>query len=267
MNILKFAKRLKSENYDFALVPHRSIRSAFIIWCANIPVRIGFNKSSGSFLFTDKIKYDNNVHEIERNLSLLTKFSTEIFNELPAIYPDNSDKLKVVQLLDGWQINNSNKIIGIAPGSIWPTKCWPENKFIELIQKLPNDYKVVLIGSKDDKKLCLRIEGKFDKNVYSTAGLLKLRQSAELIGRCRLIICNDSAPTHIAVAMKTKVITIFGPTIPAFGFYPIGQDDVAIEHKNLYCRPCGIHGGHKCPEKHFRCMKEISADLVLKEIL
>ena len=80
--------------------------------------------------------------------------------------------------------------------------------------------------------------------------------SAELLRRADLLICNDSAPAHIAAAVGTPVIAIFGPTVPRFGFSPYGDRHTVIE-ENLTCRPCGNHGGKRCREGHFLCMKEI----------
>ena len=91
-------------------------------------------------------------------------------------------------------------------------------------------------------------------------------QSAEILRRCSLLVCNDSAPLHLAVAMKTPVVSIFGATVPRFGFYPYGENDIVIEDVNLACRPCSIHGGDKCPLETFDCMKNISAGMVFEKV-
>ena len=71
---------------------------------------------------------------------------------------------------------------------------------------------------------------------------------------------------HLAVAMQTQVVAIFGATVPEFGFAPYGRHDVVVETKGLSCRPCSIHGGDKCPISTFDCMKRISADNVYGSI-
>ena len=71
---------------------------------------------------------------------------------------------------------------------------------------------------------------------------------------------------HIAVAMRTPVVAIFGSTIPEFGFYPYGEKDKIVQVENLYCRPCGIHGRKKCPEGHFKCMKLIETEKVYSAV-
>jgi heptosyltransferase-2 len=86
--------------------------------------------------------------------------------------------------------------------------------------------------------------------------------SAELIGRCAVIVTNDSSPLHLASAMGTPTVAIFGPTVPDFGFGPLAPSSVAVGHETLSCRPCHRHGPRRCPLGHFRCMRELTADVV-----
>ncbi len=266
--LFNFAAKLRKQSFDIALVPHRSLRSALLVYLAGIPRRIGFNQSAGFYLLTERVKYKQYIHESERNLHLLKAIRSEYSpaKVLPVISPDNED----IGIVSEWLYTNfkkeQNNIIALAPGSVWPTKRWPAEYWGTLADFLiEKKYQVVLIGGKKDEYL-LDLIGSMMKNrgIKSAFGLFSLRQSAELIRRCRLLISNDSAPTHMGVAVKTPVLTIFGPTIPAFGFYPYGRFDRIAEKRDLNCRPCSIHGGNKCPRKHFRCMLELKPDLVFK---
>ena len=98
------------------------------------------------------------------------------------------------------------------------------------------------------------------------AGRLTLLQSAELLRRCRVVVSNDSAPVHLAGGVGAPVIAIFGATSPAFGFAPRGPRDVVVETHGLPCRPCAIHGGDRCPERHFACMEKIHPFQVLEQV-
>ena len=90
---------------------------------------------------------------------------------------------------------------------------------------------------------------------------------AELTKRASLVVSNDSAPIHITSAFpNTRILGIFGPTVREFGFFPWSKNSKVFEINGLYCRPCAIHGGNSCPEKHFRCMREITPDLIENEI-
>jgi len=262
-------RRLRRANYDLAIVPHRSLRSALIVFSAGIRQRIGFDRSAGAFFFTDRVRYNRDAHEVVRNLSLLGLSDSEIKNYSPRIYPDASDKASVDLFLEKIALSGKSTLVAIAPGSVWPTKRWTEDGFTDVIHKLTATdslSRVVLIGGKEDSDVCQHLADKFPDRVINTAGQFTLRQSADLISRCRALLCNDSGPMHLGVAVGVPVIAIFGPTVPSFGFAPYGDGHVVVEHKGLYCRPCHIHGPKKCPEKHFRCMKEISGEDVFRAL-
>ena len=126
---------------------------------------------------------------------------------------------------------------------------------------------VVLTGGSQDIEVCRTVADGLPDYVHLAAGKLNPLESAALIRKSSLMVANDSAAGHLAAAVGTRVLSIFGPTVPAFGFAPYGENNLVIEHPDLYCRPCRIHGSKKCPEKHFRCMLEIKPETVLKDIL
>jgi heptosyltransferase-2 len=270
--MIGLGKRLKGQSFDLALVPHRSIRSALIVWLARIPRRVGFSNSAGKFFFTDLVPYVRKSHESSRNLSLLAPLGIRSFDrELPALYPSEKDVERIDDLLgrrDAVSRFNADRAIGIAPGSVWNTKRWPKEHFIALGRMLlAEGFSLALIGGTDDRQLCFEIESSLESGqVLNAAGSLTLLQSAELIRRCKAIVSNDSAPTHMAVAMRTPVVAIYGATVPEFGFAPQGEHDVVLETQGLSCRPCSIHGGEACPIKTFVCMRNISADMVFEKI-
>lgn len=99
------------------------------------------------------------------------------------------------------------------------------------------------------------------------AGELTLRQSAELLRTCALLVTNDSAPMHLAGAVGTTTFAIFGATVPAFGFGPLGPADRSFGVEGLSCRPCAIHGGNRCPIGTFDCMERLAPDTILQAAL
>jgi heptosyltransferase-2 len=265
--LLRLAKHLQSRSYDLALVPHRSIRSAALALLAGIPRRIGFNKSAGRLLLTATAPYRKELHEIDRNLTLLQALSVgPVQRELPRLYPSESDQKKVDRLLIELEVGNPEKLVAMAPGTIWNTKRWPKERFASLAVNFDESgLEVVLIGGTEDRGICNEIRTLSKSSlVHDASGALTLLQSAELIRRCRLLVSNDSAPMHLATAVGTPVVAIFGATVPAFGFGPTGPFDVVVEIQGLKCRPCSIHGGEKCPIKTFDCMFDISNNRVFR---
>lgn len=265
----RIRKGIAAQHYDLAIVPHRSIRSALLASTSGIPVRIGFDRSAGRFLFSDIVRYRADAHEIERNLSLLTALGVENTERiLPSLYPGEEDRSTIERLIEYNDLNRNRDLIAIAPGTIWNTKRWLTERFAELARRMSEEGgSVVLVGSQSDRVLCEEIStlAKTD-HILNTAGTLSLLQSVELIRRCRIIISNDSAPMHMAVAVRTPVVAIFGATVPAFGFAPYGDHDVVIETLGLHCRPCSVHGGHTCPITTFDCMRNIDVERVLTEV-
>jgi heptosyltransferase-2 len=261
----KMAAKLKQERYDLALVPHRSLRSALLVWLAKIPQRLGFDRSAGAWLFTTRVPY-RQKHEVGRNLDLLRALNGAVHTPAPKINWEEADTQIVVSFFDD---NIKGKwFCALAPGSVWPTKRWPAERFAELARRLivETGAQIYLIGGPSDAELCVGLAREVGEACTNTAGKLTLRQSAALLDRCQILVSNDSAPTHLGVATRCKVIAIFGPTVPVFGFAPFGAGHGVIE-KNLSCRPCSSHGGKRCPLGTHACMLEISVDEVFSRVL
>ncbi len=268
--IKRIINRIKYLRYDIIISPHRSLRSSFISYKSKAEKRISFDNSSFKFFYTDLVNYEKDKHEIIRNLSLLKPLGIERNHIIkPELFPDEEDRKTVDLLLKILKVDIEKKFITVAPGSEWLTKRFPEYKYINLLKLLSErDIQIVLIGSKKDNELCsFIVDNCGSTNIKNAAGKLTLLQSAVMIGKSSLIITNDSAPLHIANAMNTRVFAIFGATIPEFGFYPIGDNDLIFETKGLKCRPCGIHGGNKCPIKTLECMTQISESEIAEHVI
>ncbi len=261
--LFKLIKYVKDENFDIAIIPHRYLKSSLIAFGAKIKTRIGYSNSEGKFLLTEKIGYQKSKHEVQRLLSLVGKDNINIKNTKLELYPGKKEITKINKI---WKSNNLDKykVIVIAPGSKWFTKMWPIEYYNELIEKLSLDLnnKIILVGGNDEKYLKIS-ENEKTLNLIGETSLLEL---AELLKRSDLLIGNDSSPLHIASAFDTEIIAIFGATTKSLGFYPWSQNAIVLENKGLECRPCGLHGGDSCPEKHFKCMLEIKPDKVLELI-
>jgi heptosyltransferase-2 len=272
--LMRMASRVRAAGIDAALIPHRSIRSALLCRLAGIPMRIGFDTSAGRFLLTQSVRYVAADHEIQRNLALAIPLGVPSPGlRFPRLYPSEADGLAVNgfmrQCFGGDSVVHTPPCIAVAPGSVWNTKRWPESKFTSLIRYLLDErWHVVLVGGAADRELCSRLSAASrDPRLADASGRFSLLESADLIGRCAALVSNDSAPVHLAVAMRIPVVAIFGPTLPSFGFAPIGPGDRVVDTAGLWCRPCSIHGGRRCPTGTFDCMNQISAGRVRNEIL
>jgi heptosyltransferase-2 len=199
---------------------------------------------------------------VERNLSLLAAISDGVdLNRSPRLYPSEADREAATAVA---KIHGDAPCVCIAPGSVWATKRWTAAGFAELAADLGRDYLVVLIGGFADRVLCeeVRIRSGVSSCVNS-AGRLSLTASAALIGMSALLVSNDSAPVHMASAMGTPVVAIFGATTPELGFAPFGVPGGIVQLEGLDCRPCGAHGGRHCPIGTFECMRELASSSVI----
>jgi heptosyltransferase-2 len=158
--------------------------------------------------------------------------------------------------------------VALAPGSIWGSKRWPG--YAELGAALAGrGVAVVAVGSAADAALGDAIVAAVRRvggHAASTCGRLTLRASAALIGRAAALVTNDSAPLHVAQAVGTPTVAIFGPTVPSFGFGPRGPRDRAIGVDGLACRPCHRHGPPACPLGHHLCMQSLRVADALRAI-
>jgi len=191
----------------------------------------------------------------------------------PRLHPAAGDVRVVDALLNDFHAQHGpigrQPMVALAPGSVWFTKRWPEEHFLAVARALVHDgVQVVLVGGADDAGLCSRIAGECGEGaaVLNAAGRLSVLQSADLLRRCALLVTNDSAPMHLAGAVGTPVFALFGATVPSFGFGPLGPRDRVFELQGLACRPCGIHGGQKCPIGTFVCMRDLKPESVLSSL-
>jgi heptosyltransferase II len=271
--IFRIAAQIKNAGYDLAVIPHRSLRSALVGFLSRVPVRIGFENGNWSWLMTHTVRYPKDKHEIDRNLALLQPLGIKpAGDEAPHLYPSDEDKKIVDRFLFLYESASTTlkqqPLVALAPGSVWNTKRWIREHFINVGRALTKEgVFVVLLGGKEDTELCDRIANFISgPKVLNATGRLTLLQSAELIRRCSVLVTNDSAPMHLAAGVGTPVVAVFGPTVPAFGFAPRGTRDVVVGVEGLTCRPCSIHGGEKCPIETFVCMKNLKPETVLEKV-
>jgi len=260
--ILKIIKEIWGQRYDAAISVQGSWTSSLMLLLGGIRLRIGFDNQR---FMTHIVPLERNLHATLRHLKLLTPLIDRQFNSHTELFWPESCEEKVQSLVAnvlGIERKKYHKLVGMAPGSIWPTKRWPTEYFSRLPELLNcSTCRFILIGGSDDRYLCEKIAESANTHIFNYAGELSLLESAALISKLDLLISNDSACMHMANAVKTDVFAFFGPTVRDFGFFPFQQNDRLFE-VDLYCRPCGKHGGRSCPEGHFRCMLEITPERV-----
>ncbi len=252
----------KLSGFDWAIIVQRFFRSAMLASIAGISRRTGFDNTTFKFLYSEKIHYDKDKHEVRRCLDLINASDKNKYR--PRIFIDDESKEKADKILAERKIRKDFAII--APGSVWTTKRYPNYPaLIELIKK-ELDLDIVLLGGRDDIAISRSIAKTSSNLCCDLAGKTDFLVSAEIISRAKIAISNDSAPAHIAAAVDTPVVAVFGPTTPEFGFAPYSENSSVVDIGPLYCRPCTTHGSDQCPQKHFKCMLDIQPAEIINAV-
>lgn len=257
--LAKLGREIRKGDYDLLVNLQRFASSGLLTTSSKAKMKIGFTKNPFSFAFTHKFPHviDQKMHEVDRNLSLIEHITDNSFQR-PVLYPSPADYEKVKQY-------QQTPYICIAPASVWFTKQFPAEKWVELIDQIKPDRKVFLLGSPSDLELCNKIKQEsVQGNVQILAGELSYLQSAALLEGAKMNYVNDSAPLHMASAVNAPVTAVYCSTIPEFGFGPLSDNSKVVQtEENLTCRPCGLHGKKSCPKGHFNCALTIDVKQML----
>ncbi len=262
-NLFSLFKYIRSQEYDCVINIQRFASSGFITAFSGAKLKIGFDKNPFSLLFNRRIKHtikQGKRHETERNLDLVRSITDSSYFPV-RLYPSSQNFAKVSQY-------KTVKYITISPASLWFTKQFPVEKWVEFIQQMDNEMRIYFLGSKKDIEICKQIISLSGyTNSLNLAGKLSFLESAALMKDAQMNFMNDSAPVHLASSVNANTTAVFCSTIPGFGFGPLAEDAIIIETtEKLSCRPCGLHGFNKCPKKHFNCALTIDVQSLLNRL-
>lgn len=266
-------QRLRDVGYDVIFDIHKNFRSRYLTFAAKPQTVLRHRK-----------------YVLRRGLLVHTKIN--LLQNIPPIYqryldaaaplhlPAPSPLVAGRQLEIFWRAQDDHKaemelyardwqpqlpMIGLAPGAGFYTKRWPAEHFGKLaLNCIRHGYQVAVLGGKQDVESAKAIaqivrneqQGKIP--LLDLAGALSLVESAAVIKKCNLLVANDSGLMHIAEAVGTPLLAVFGSTTRELGFFPHLPTSRVLENATLSCRPCSHLGFQKCPRGHFLCMKEIT---------
>jgi heptosyltransferase-2 len=266
----EFRKTLAGEKYDLIIDLHKNPKTFYLrLYLRNSSKWIKFRKYSiRKFLLVNfKLNTMKHLPAIAmRYTETLEKIGIKIDKAdmsqfQPEIFTDKESKERVQSIFEVKNIPADKKLICIIPFSRHFTKTYPADYFAELINKFDSvQYSFVLIG--EDKKLIDTIISKTGENVISLCDTLDLTNIAELMKKCSLVISGDTGPMHIAESINVPLVMIAGSSVREFGFFPVSEKSIVIENNGLSCRPCSHIGRDKCPRGHFKCMKELTPEMV-----
>ena len=263
LSSLRFSFILRRKRFDWALILHPTNRVHMATFFAGIKVRAGWNRKMG-FLLTHKLAHTKQLgekHELEYTLDLLKLVNVPVKHK-DMFFPlkDNS-LIYIKSALYKHGVSDSDKIIVFHPSASCPSKRWPEEYFIELIRLIKSEFnfKMVVVSSREEAQYADKIVNKF-ADIIDMRGRLTLSQLGALIKRAAILISNDSGPVHIAAALGTPVVSIFGRNDRGLSpnrWRPLGSKSFFV-HKDVGCSPCLAHN---C-KKGFLCLRAVKPDEV-----
>ena len=256
-DLWRLLKIIRKRAYDAVLNLQRYGTTGLMTILSEAKITVGFNKNPFARFFTHQVehRFEPGIHEIDRNAALLTVLDgTEKRLRRqplarPKLYPSSADYEAV-------RAYQRQPYICMAPLSVWFTKQYPAERWVELINALPDNLSVYLLGAPTDSTACdaIRVSAGETKTVVNLAGKLSLLQSAALQQGAVMNYVNDSAPLHLCSAMNAPTTAIFCSTVPEFGFGPLADVSRVVQTPEpLDCKPCNLHGQTACPLGHFRC--------------
>lgn len=261
---LRFAAKLRIHRFDTALILHSTNRVILLAWLAGIRRRIGYARRL-AWLLTDSVPYvkrEGSRHELEYNLDLLRNLGVESKERDLFVPITPIQEAKVAAFLKAHSTNGEAPLIAIHPGASCPSKRWPADRFAAVADSLIErcGARVVVVTGPDEIATGETVLASMRHPALHALGTLSLGELACLFKQSRALISNDSGPVHLACAMKTPVVAIFGRWGGGLSPTRWGPTEPRsmVLHRDVGCRPCLAH---RCPIG-FVCLQAISVEEV-----
>jgi len=264
-SVTGFVRQIRNISFDLAVVLHpTSFRNALLPFLARIPIRVGTNINGRGMLLTESCRDDTSIHEVHRYLRVLQLLDIDTPSDDLEFWHTDADRHVIENLLRAEGASRDDRLIAVNLGTTWTTKRWEVVNFIEVIQQITRlfpEAKVVLTGSHAEQRLTEALPASLP--IINLVGRTSILQLGALLERCDVCLTCDSGPMHIAAAVGTPTVSLFGPTDPV-RHRPYGVGHTVIE-KSVSCRPCYKRTCHRQDTPHL-CMQKIGTDEVVKAV-
>ena len=249
-------RQIRDKAFDIAVILHpTSFRNALLPFLARVPIRVGAKVGGRGMLLTLSCEDNTEIHEVDRYLRVLQLLNIDTPPSFLEFWHTDADRQFVERLLRAEGVLPDDRIIALNLGTTWATKRWDILNFAGVIQQIAHlapEIKIVLTGSSTEQKLAKALPASL--LAINLVGKIDILQLGALLERCDVCLTCDSGPMHIAAAVSTPTVALFGPTSPV-RHQPYGTLHTIVE-KSVSCRPCYKQSCRRRDAPHL-CMKEI----------
>ena len=255
---------LRKKNFDLAIDLQNNRASHILAYLSMALNRYGYENKKFSFLLNQTVK-DNQplIDPVTHQFKILKMLGIDLLDNRLELWPSSEDLKAADDLFNAQWLSQAQKVVGIniSASARWSTKTWPLEYLVCLCEELGlKDIRVVITGTTQDLALANQLVNSIkNTKIINACGKTSLNELAALIKKCNVFVSADSSPLHIASAMHTAFIALFGPTDPR-RHLPPGKKCIVLS-KNLNCRPC-----YKTKCRNKRCMVEITPAEVLAAV-
>ncbi|RYY39332.1 MAG: glycosyltransferase family 9 protein [Chitinophagaceae bacterium] len=260
---------LEAEGFDYIIDLHHNLRTLRLKRSLKLP-SFSFNKLNFEKLVFVKLKWNvmPKLHIIDRYLQTVESFGVVNDGKGMDYFIAPEDEVPYSDIPTAHQLG----FVALVIGASFKTKKLPINKLQELCRKI--HHPVILLGGPEESAEGDAIASVDPIKIYNACGKFRLNESVDLVKKSKLVIAHDTGLMHIAAALKKEVIAVWGSTTPSFGMVPYYGENFLLQqgrpydniqvHK-LWCRPCTKIGRDKCPQGHFKCMRNINIDELVRK--
>lgn len=260
------ARTVRSRGYDQAIVTRRSLKSALVPFLAGVPRRTGIRGESRYLLINDVRRVDGGTHPSAAvRLAVLGMQPSARVSLDDVPWPRLAvDPVRGGDLEDRLGLGGDGPVVGLAPGAAFgPAKRWPLDRWATLATALvERGYRVWVFGAEGESGDGEAIARAGGQGATSLCGRTTLADVVDLMGRCEVVVSNDSGLMHVAAASGPRVVALFGSTSPE-NTPPLDRNATVI-WRRLECSPCYQR---ECPLGHLRCLTEIEVDAVVSAVV
>lgn len=265
--LLRVVRELRRMDFDLLVDLHGTPRSVLIGLLAGAKTRTVWNKQRLQRELFVRFHRGNVTPVVERYLECAARGVGIRLSGSPTIVVSSGASAGLDDRLAGLGIGPAEEIALVCPGARHSTKQWIIEGFADVASQVAACYglRTVLAGDASDRGACAAVRSSLAGGAADFSGQLSLGELIALVGRSRLVVCNDSAPMHIATSLGVPVVAVFGPTHPGLGFAPVGEG-ANVVRLDVSCSPCSLHGDRKCHRSRRVCMEDLTIDHVMSKV-